>query len=70
MSWSMSLPHFFHGGGRQDHGQMMKELTVSVHENYFTFKGWDEGDRTTEGRQESLPEKLCKNFATFRQWGS
>lgn len=68
VAWTLSLTHFFHGGhdhkGEKD---MMEELAVSVHENYFTFKGWSSEGRVVKN-DATLTEKLSRNYSTFRQW--
>lgn len=67
VAWTLSLPHIFYGRDREGGNDMMEALAVSVHENYFTFRGWaDEGREIKPDG--SLAERLCKNFATFRQW--
>lgn len=68
VAWTIGLPHFFHGG--HDHKgdrDMMEELAVSVHENYFTFKGWARANQDAKP-DGTLTEKFCRNYSTFRQW--
>ncbi len=67
MAWTLSLPHIFYGRHREGGNDMMEDLAVSVHENYFTFRGWSERGREYDP-DGSLTERFSRNFATFRQW--